>query len=163
MNGLLNALTEDCYDEARQEAKQVDQQLATLRSSGKTDELTELFRSKPLLGVPVSIKHCFSVKGKKWTGALFALRDQKAFRDTNEVHRIRQAGAIVVCVTNMAEMTMSFESHNPVFGLTRNPYNLARIPGGSSGGEGALLGSGASVIGFGKARELEFLHTQMMY
>ncbi|MDW5597878.1 amidase family protein, partial [Conexibacter stalactiti] len=72
-----------------------------------------------------------------------------ATRDATTVARLRAAGAIPLLKTNVPELCSSFETDNVVHGLTRNPLDLDRTPGGSSGGEGALLGADASIAGLG--------------
>lgn len=73
----------------------------------------------------------------------------KANDDGVAVRYLREAGAIPLLVSNMPEWGLSWETHNLVTGRTLNPYNTARTPGGSSGGEAALISSGASIFGIG--------------
>ena len=70
-------------------------------------------------------------------------------RDATVVRRLREAGAIVVAKTNVPEYTWSYETDNVVTGRTLHPLDPARTPGGSSGGEAALLGADASIVGIG--------------
>lgn len=65
------------------------------------------------------------------------------------ISNLRKAGAIPLCVTNVPEWCLSWETHNLIQGRTYNPYNTTYSPGGSSGGESALLGAGASIFGVG--------------
>src|SRR5262249_8717417 len=83
------------------------------------------------------------------TGGLYARRGKPATRDATAVKRLRAAGAIPLGVTNVSELCMWMESANTVYGRTSNPYDLARTPGGRSGGEGAIVGAGASPVGLG--------------
>ena len=69
--------------------------------------------------------------------------------DDPYVARLRAAGAIVLGKTNVAQMLLAVESSNPVYGRTNNPWNLDRSPGGSSGGEGAIVAAGGSPLGLG--------------
>jgi fatty acid amide hydrolase len=62
---------------------------------------------------------------------------------------LRQAGAIVVGKTNLSQLMVYHESDNPVYGRTNNPWNLDRTPGGSGGGEAAIIAAGGSPLGFG--------------
>jgi fatty acid amide hydrolase len=62
---------------------------------------------------------------------------------------LKAQGALVFARTNIPQTMLSYECSNPVFGQTRNPYCLERGPGGSSGGEGSLIGSRASILGIG--------------
>jgi Asp-tRNA(Asn)/Glu-tRNA(Gln) amidotransferase A subunit family amidase len=65
------------------------------------------------------------------------------------VRQVREAGGIPIAKTNVSQGLANFECSNPLWGVTKNPYNLKFIPGGSSGGEGALLAMGGSAIGWG--------------
>jgi hypothetical protein len=73
----------------------------------------------------------------------------QAPKDAVAVARLRAAGFIPLGVTNVSELCMWYESNNRVYGRTRNPYHLHRIVGGSSGGEGSIIGAGASPCGLG--------------
>jgi len=73
----------------------------------------------------------------------------KAGYDALAVQRLRSAGFIVLGVTNVSELCMWYESNNKVHGRTNNPYNLHHMVGGSSGGEGSIIGAGASPCGLG--------------
>ena len=82
----------------------------------------------------------------------FGLQSQASLRaDVDEVHvaRLRAAGAIPMAKTNVAQALFFYESDNPVYGRTLNPWNADRTPGGSSGGEAALIATGASPLGLG--------------
>ena len=76
-------------------------------------------------------------------------RYARAASDAAAVQRLRAAGFIPLGVTNVSELCMWYESNNKIYGRTRNPYNLDRIVGGSSGGEGSIIGAGASPCGLG--------------
>lgn len=83
------------------------------------------------------------------TSGLVARRDVVVTEDATAVARLRAAGAIPLGVTNVSELCMWMESANRVYGRTNNPYDPSRIVGGSSGGEGAIVGAGASPFGLG--------------
>ena len=100
-------------------------------------------------GVPITVKEAFAVTGMPHTSGLLARRGITAARDATAVARLRAAGAIVIALTNISELCMWLESDNRVYGRTNNPYDLTRIAGGSSGGEGAVVGAGASPVGLG--------------
>ena len=70
--------------------------------------------------------------------------------DAGIVLVLKQLGAVPFCRTNVPQTNSSFECSNPIFGFTLNPRDLTRGPGGSSGGEGALIAAGGSIMGFGK-------------
>ncbi len=71
-------------------------------------------------------------------------------RDAALVRLLRRLGAVPFCRTNLSQTCCSFDSCNPIFGATRNPRDPKRSPGGSSGGEAALIANGGSVMGFGE-------------
>ncbi|XP_076618980.1 fatty-acid amide hydrolase 2-B-like isoform X1 [Colletes latitarsis] len=141
VNPILNAIVESRYDLATQEARSVDDFLA--RTKKKKDELA---RDMPLLGVPVTIKESIAVKGMSYSVGVLEKNPEKAKEDALVVSMIREAGAIILLVSNTPELCLFWESNNKVTGSTWNPYDSNRIAGGSSGGEAALLGSGASMV-----------------
>jgi Asp-tRNA(Asn)/Glu-tRNA(Gln) amidotransferase A subunit family amidase len=103
----------------------------------------------PLLGLPVTIKDSIEVAGLPSTSGSFAREGFVPERDATVVARLRDAGAIVVAKTNVPEYTWSYETENVLHGRTVHPLDLERTCGGSSGGEAALLGVGASIAGVG--------------
>jgi Asp-tRNA(Asn)/Glu-tRNA(Gln) amidotransferase A subunit family amidase len=103
----------------------------------------------PLHGIPVSIKSSVAVAGMPWeTGSPFR-RGVIGDRDATVVSRARAAGAIILGVTNVAEQLMAWETDNALYGRTNSPWDLARTPGGSSGGESAAIAAGLSAGGVG--------------
>ncbi len=136
-NPQTNAVVRTRFAEARQEADAAD------RAVKGGEELP------PFHGVPCTIKECFAFTGMPQSAGLVARRNVIADADATAVHRIRTAGAIPLGVTNTSELCMWMESVNNVYGRTNNPYDVRRIVGGSSGGEGAVIGSGASPFGLG--------------
>ncbi|HLD45524.1 MAG TPA: amidase, partial [bacterium] len=139
VNPALNAVVRDRFDEAREEALRADVLLSQQRE-----------QTIPLLtGIPCTIKEAFAVRGMPQTSGLVGRQGQVAEQDAPCVHRLRQAGAIVLGVTNVSELCMWMESANKVYGRTNNPHDTRRIAGGSSGGEGAIIGAGASLFGLG--------------
>ncbi|MCS6899424.1 MAG: amidase [Myxococcales bacterium] len=137
VNPIMNAVVHERYQEARAEAQQADER----RRRGE--------HLPPLHGVPCTIKECFSLTGMPHSSGLMARKHLRATRDAPAVARLRAAGAIPLGVSNVSELCMWMESNNRVYGRSRNPYDPSRIVGGSSGGEGAAVGSGASPFGLG--------------
>ncbi|XP_041925829.1 fatty-acid amide hydrolase 2-A-like [Alosa sapidissima] len=145
VNPLLNAMVKFRFSAALQEAAQVDR-LIEEETEGGEEALAERL---PLLGVPLSVKESFAVQGMPHAAGLVSRAKVLASVDAPVVTYLKRAGAIPMGVTNTPELCMWIESHNRLYGLTRNPYSLDRTAGGSSGGEGSLLGGGASVFGVG--------------
>ena len=93
----------------------------------------------PLHGLPQAIKDLAAAKGLPTTMGSPLFRDNIAVADAIFVERMRNAGAIIIGKTNVPEFGLGSQTYNPVFGATRNPYDLTKTPGGSSGGAGAAL------------------------
>lgn len=140
VNPHINAVVRDRFADARREADLADARVA----GASTEE-----RLPPLLGVPCTIKEAFSLAGMPSSSGLWARRDRVSKGDATAVARLRAAGAIPLGVTNVSELCMWMESANPVYGRTNNPHDLGRTAGGSSGGEGAIVGAGGAPFGLG--------------
>lgn len=133
----INAVTVRRYEEAREEAAAADDAVARGLDLG------------PMHGLPVSIKDQFHVEGLPTTWGLVSRASHRAEREGPVVTALRGAGAIPFVKTNAPVMLMETETHNPIFGRTNNPYDVDRTPGGSSGGEGALIGARGTPFGLG--------------
>jgi fatty acid amide hydrolase 2 len=138
----LNALVADRYAEAREQAREIDRQIGGAALRG--DRFENL---PPLAGVPFTVKESIALEGMPNSAGVLARRDERASQSASAVKRLVAAGAIPLGVTNTSELTLWLESENPVYGRTNNPYDAGRTAGGSSGGEGAAVGSGGSVFG----------------
>jgi fatty acid amide hydrolase len=132
----LHAFTEVLRDEARAIADTRDSERREGRSRG------------PLHGIPVSVKECFDFQGRPTTLGVPSRRDGRAARDAVLVRALREAGAIVLGRTNLSQLMSSFETDNPLFGRTDNPFSARHTAGGSSGGDAAAVGAGLSPLGF---------------
>lgn len=143
VNPQLNAVVFERFGAARNEAEEADERIAACKTKKQRDKLP------PLLGVPCTIKENFEFAGTPQAAGLVARRHIFNEGDAPTVARIRAAGAIPLGVTNTSELCMWMESSNRVYGRTNNPYNPAHIVGGSSGGEGAIIGAGGSPFGLG--------------
>uniref|UniRef100_A0A3Q2VP46 Fatty acid amide hydrolase 2b n=1 Tax=Haplochromis burtoni TaxID=8153 RepID=A0A3Q2VP46_HAPBU len=144
VNPFVNAVVKDRFAAALQEAAQVDKLIE--EETGGEEVLEDRL---PLLGVPLSVKESYALQGMPFTTGLVSRRGIVATVDAPPVALLKRAGAIPLGVTNTSELCMWYESHNHIYGITNNPYDLERIPGGSSGGEGSILGAAGSVIGVG--------------
>ena len=140
VNRRINAMVQFRFDQARVEADAVDLRLQAAKA---TDKLP------PLLGVPCTIKENFAFPGYPQVSGLVARRKTVASDAAPTVTRLCDAGAIVLGFSNTPELCMWMETNNKVYGRTSNPYDARRIAGGSSGGEGSLIGAGASPFGLG--------------
>lgn len=139
VNPTINAVVKDRFDQALREADAAD----AARAETHPDDLPVFH------GVPFTAKEALEAEGMPYTSGLWARRDVVAQRDGTAVARLKRAGGILLGVTNVSELCMWMESNNKVWGRTKNPYDPARTAGGSSGGEGAIVGAGGSVIGLG--------------
>ncbi|XGW19385.1 hypothetical protein V3C99_003314 [Haemonchus contortus] len=145
VNPIINAVVVKNFDEARIKAREID----ALLVDATDNELDELIQSKPLLGVPFTMKDAMMVDGHIITCGIFNRKDDRCNQTAAVVDRMRAAGGILLAISNVPEVCMWVESSNTIYGRTSNPYDARRMAGGSSGGEGALLGAAASVIGIG--------------
>ncbi len=93
----------------------------------------------PLHGLPIAVKDLTEVAGLPWTAGSPVFRDRVGVVDEPFVARLRAAGLVVVGKTNTPELGFGSQTYNPVYGVTRNPYDLERTVGGSSGGAAAAL------------------------
>ena len=145
VNASLNAVVEDRFQEALKEAQHADQLIA--KATG--EQLLVLFARYPLLGIPCTIKESCGVKGMSLVvGNVHRMHERS--RDNGEVvELLRSAGCIPLLVSANPEFCMSLETSTHTNGRCKNPYDLRRTTAGSSGGEGALNSSGASVFGLG--------------
>ena len=144
VNPTINAVVAKRYEAARAEADAADARIAAAANDAAATAALP-----PYLGVPCTIKECFALDGMPQSSGLVARKDVIAHDDATTVARMRAAGAIPLGVTNVSELCMWYESNNRVYGRTNNPYDPSRIVGGSSGGEGAIIGAGGSPFGLG--------------
>jgi amidase len=95
----------------------------------------------PLLGVPIAVKDCHDVEGELTTHGTGCF-DEPAADDSELIKRLRSAGAIVIGKTNLPELAFAMFTESPTWGITRNPWDPQRVPGGSSGGSAAAVAAG---------------------
>lgn len=135
VDARLRAVVVPMFESARKEAAAVDVAVQRGEPLG------------PLAGVPITVKECFHVAGTPSTIGISRFSGVRNVADGPLVTRLRRAGAIVLGKTNVPQLMLLHESENPVYGRTTNPWNAARSPGGSSGGEAAILAAGGSALG----------------
>jgi fatty acid amide hydrolase len=136
-DGELNAIAVPRFDRALDEAAEIDDQRAREHPFG------------PLAGLPLTVKECFDLVGTPTTAGVARLQRPHSGGDAAVVAALRNAGAVVIGKTNLAQLCWSLETSNPVYGRTDNPWDGTRTPGGSSGGEGAAVSAHLSPVGIG--------------
>jgi len=122
---------------ALEQAEEVDEKIARGEEIG------------PLGGLPIALKDIFCVEGEETTCASKILQGYYAPYDATVVKKLRDSGAIFVGRTNMDEFAMGSTTENSAFGVTHNPWNLERIPGGSSGGSAAAVAAREAIVALG--------------
>jgi len=137
VNPGLNAVVATRFEAALDDADAADAATARGVSVG------------PLHGVPVTIKDSFDTADLVSTWGTPGRRAFVPPVDATVVARLRAAGAILLGKTNTPEFTLGFETVNPVYGRTNNPYDRARTPGGSSGGAAAIVAAGGVPLEIG--------------
>jgi aspartyl-tRNA(Asn)/glutamyl-tRNA(Gln) amidotransferase subunit A len=136
-DGALNAFVRLMADSASTEAAAATQRGA---SGG---------RLGPLDGIPIAVKDLYDTAGVVTAGGTGALSERVPAQDATTVRLLREAGAVIVGKTNTHELALGGTTNNAYFGATHNPWNLDRVPGGSSGGSGSAIASGQSLGALG--------------
>ena len=132
----LNAVVVRRFDAARAEARMID------------DARRRGLPLGPLAGVPITVKECFQLTGTPTTLGVARRHEEPSARtDGPLVARLRAAGAIVVGKTNVPQLMLLYETDNPLYGRTNNPWSIERGAGGSSGGEAAIIAAGGVPLG----------------
>lgn len=137
VNPALNAVTVTLADSARAEADEADRRRDAGEALGS------------LHGVPVTVKENIDLAGSATTQGLPAMAEAVPSTDSPHVARLREAGATPLARTNLPDFGLRWHTDNALRGATRNPWDAARTPGGSSGGEGAALAAGMTPLGLG--------------
>jgi amidase len=134
LNPQLNVFADFDADGVRAQARRLDEQPAP---------------RGPLHGLPATVKSCIATAGYKCEIGSLLHEGDVPREDAVVVARLRAAGALILGTTNCPEFLMAYETANLLHGLTRNPWDLDRTPGGSSGGESAAIAAGLSACGLG--------------
>lgn len=137
LNPTLNAYSYVMADSARADARAADVRAATGKRRG------------PLDGIPIAIKDVIDTAGVVTTYGSIKYRDHRPDTDAHVVQQLRKAGAVILGKTNTHELARGITTDNPHFGPTRNPWDLTRHPGGSSGGSGAAIATGMALGALG--------------
>ena len=144
-NGPLHAWLTIDREGALADADAADARLEAARGEGDG----ALARLHPLLGVPIALKDLVSVRGGPCTAGSRILEGYRAPYDALITERLRDAGAVILGKTNMDEFAMGSSTEHSAFGPTGNPWDLGRVPGGSSGGSAAAVAAYHAPLGIG--------------
>ncbi len=135
-NPELNAYLEVFQDSAVHEAKQADNIIA----NNEQQDLT---------GIPIAIKDNMLMKGKVASAACKLLENYEASYNSTVIQKLRNQGAVILGRTNMDEFAMGSSTENSAFGITKNPHDFSRVPGGSSGGSASAVAADIAVASLG--------------
>jgi amidase len=136
LDNSINSVVVRDFDRARQAAIAADQALAR-------------GERRPLLGLPMTVKESFNVAGLPTTWGIPAFKDWRPTEDAVPVQRLKAAGAVIIGKTNAPVALADWQTTNPIYGTTNNPYDIERTPGGSSGGAAAALAAGYVALELG--------------
>ncbi|MFA5053143.1 MAG: Asp-tRNA(Asn)/Glu-tRNA(Gln) amidotransferase subunit GatA [Parcubacteria group bacterium] len=136
-NPEINAFISVRREKAIAEAKKIDEKVKSGEKVG------------PLCGVPLAVKDNMLIEGEICTSASELLKDYVSAYDATAIKKIRDAGAIVIGKTNMDEFAMGSSTENSAFGVVKNPRDITRVPGGSSGGSAAAIAANMALGALG--------------
>jgi amidase len=136
-NPALNAFVYQLKEEAFAQAKKADDAVARKQATG-------VFH-----GVPIQVKESFSVAGRPCTWGIPSFKDSRPAQNSAVVDRLLGAGAVLIGATNVPVNLSDWQSYNPIYGTTNNPWDPKRTPGGSSGGAAAAMAAGLGYLSVG--------------
>lgn len=137
LNGEINAIVTFDLERAQEAAAAADQAVADGADLG------------PLHGLPISVKDAIATEGVRTTGGASELTDNVPSADAPVVKAVKDAGAVVFGKSNLPRWSGDIQAYNPMFGVTNNPWDVARGPGGSSGGASAAVSAGLTSFEIG--------------
>jgi amidase len=135
-DGKVNAMCVRDFDRALTAAREADAALAR-------------GERKPLLGLPMTVKESYNIAGLPTTWGMPEQKDFIAREDALPITRVKDAGTVILGKTNVPIGLGDWQSYNDIYGVTNNPYDLGRTPGGSSGGSSAALAAGYGPLSIG--------------
>src|SRR6266481_5772157 len=141
-NPELNAYLTVTAELALGQAQKAEAELSASRGKSRRDR-------GPLHGIPIALKDNIHTAGIRTTAGSKFLKEFIPDRDAHVVTKLKAAGAIILGKTNLHEFAYGVTTNNPHFGPTRNPWDTARVPGGSSGGAAAAVAAGLCVAAIG--------------
>ncbi len=144
VNGDINAYLE-VFDDAIESAGSADKEIAEARSAGEST----LLGLSQLIGIPCGIKDNILVKGHIASASSKMLEGYHATYDATVISKLKAAGAVILGRTNMDEFAMGGSTENSAYGVTKNPYDISRVAGGSSGGSAAAVAMDGALFTLG--------------
>jgi aspartyl-tRNA(Asn)/glutamyl-tRNA(Gln) amidotransferase subunit A len=139
-NGEIHAYLE-VYDDVLEQAKSADERIALLKKEKK--------EIPALLGIPFAIKDNILIRGKIASSASKILENYSATYDATVISKLKEVGVVFIGRTNMDEFAMGGSTEKSAFGLTKNPHDTSRVPGGTSGGSAAAVASDMALVALG--------------
>ncbi|MGI9315936.1 MAG: amidase, partial [bacterium] len=120
-----------------------------MEAADKADKLLRKGRPSPLCGLPVSVKDSQWLKGARCANGSHSLANFIPEATCRSIERLEQAGAVIFGKTTCPEFCLSGTNNSPLYGATRNPWDLSKTPGGSSGGAAASISAGVGCLSLG--------------
>lgn len=145
VDGKIHAYLTVTREHALAAAMSADEEIAAARANPNRN----LAESRPLLGVPMSVKDVISTKGVRTTAGSRILENFLPVFDATVVRKLHTAGAVLIGKTNPDEFAMGSSTENSGYGVTANPWDLSRVPGGSSGGSAAAIAANEAIFALG--------------